>query len=86
MGQIITRSCDYEGCDQTETITANYEFRVIEEDEEFGIVEDAPAETVGDILWCDYEPDAFPQGRYLCREHERRIRTERGIKLYARMS
>lgn len=85
MGQIVVRSCDYDGCDQIEAIVADHEFHVIEEDDETGIIEDMPLEVVGDITWCDYEPETFPDGRYLCHSHERQVRTERGITLYGAM-
>jgi hypothetical protein len=79
MGQIIVRTCDYDGCDQREEIVTNHELRVIDG------WRNLPVEVIGDILWRNYDPDAFPDGRYLCPDHDRQIRTERGIRLRGAM-
>lgn len=84
MSMMVTRTCEYDGgCDQSESFEVDHDGRVVTEDGDTGIITDMPMEVVGSILWCHYEPEKHPKGQTLCREHERQIREERGIRLFA---
>ncbi len=83
MGMLITRSCDYDGCQEAESLTCDHDGYVREYDDEGELTEETPFEVIGDILWCDYDSRGYPKGRYLCRAHERAARLEQGIHLLA---
>jgi hypothetical protein len=83
MGQTIERSCDYDGCPETESLTCDPDGYVRESGDDGQWMSHVPAQVVGNILWRSYEREQYPNGRYLCREHERQVRTALGIHLVA---